>query len=318
MKIFDESHNIHLTSLNNYELYSILASINKYKLKVREGLSINNHFTYAPEIEFICRSYDRAQKLFPKDKFENWTLKKEITIGNGFEITPASFLKNNKKDNNEIKEILHAIKKDPLSYVDYRCGLHMNIGMQAFSDKEHLDRFILLWLAYEEVIFRFCYGDYLNPRKPIISMTIPLRYSINLNNYNNPKNTIYTTKKNAISLYKAKSFNFEYNNVLEIRCPNATLSQITMQNELNLFYHMIECTKEDKFIDMEKIRNNVLKKENIRLESYNKIYLQEAMNFSDIVFDNSLDKYYFLKQYLKNNKEIKYTVQEKMVKYKKI
>lgn len=315
MDIFNTFKNLQLTNLNQYELYSILSSISQYKIKSRDELCIEEQITYSPEIEFICRSYDRAKRLFPKDKFNNWTLKEEFTIGNGFEITPSSFLKNTYKDYKEVHEILNIIKKDPLSYIDYRCGMHMNIGTQAFIDKNHLDRFILLWLAYEEVIFRFCYGDYMNPRKKIKNVAAPLRYNININNYKEPNNLLYTSKSNAISLCKATSFNYKYNNVLEIRCPNATLNFMMMQNELNLFCHMIDYTKKE--FDEAKIKTIINKKENIQLESYNKIFLQESLEFADMLFDNSLDKCYFLKQYLKNNKEIPYdNKQEKMIKCK--
>ena len=39
-----------------------------------------------------------------------------------------------------------------------------------------------------------------------------------------------------------------------------------------------------------------------KLEQYSDIYLDDAIELSDLIFDNELDKMYFLKQYLKINK----------------
>lgn len=33
---------------------------------------------------------------------------------------------------------------------------------------------------------------------------------------------------------------------------------------------------------------------------YNKIYLEQALEFADLIFNNNIDKIYFLRQYLKS------------------
>ncbi|MGN0974230.1 MAG: hypothetical protein ACI4OT_05750 [Bacilli bacterium] len=315
MDIFNKNNNIHLISLNNYELYSLLSSINNYKLIYKETLNIKNDFTFSPEIEFISRSKKRAEKIFNKDIKDNWKIKEELTIGNGFEICPYAFLNNNKKDFSDINNILKTIKKDPFSGIDYSCGLHLNIGNHIFDNETHLKNFITLFLAYEEVIFRFCYGDYLNPRYQLLISSVPLRNNIN-NDIDYIYNLIRNSKGNCISLNKFKSFDYEYNNVMEIRCPNATYNPITLQNNLNLFLNMIE---NGRNIDNELLERKINNKKHIELPSYNKIFLNEALEFVDMVFDNNLDKVYFLKQYLKNNKEIEFdSINKKMIKYKKL
>lgn len=48
---------------------------------------------------------------------------------------------------------------------------------------------------------------------------------------------------------------------------------------------------------------------------YGEIFLPEALEFSDMIFDNNLDKVYFLKQYLKNcDDSIEDTYAQKFVK----
>ena len=36
---------------------------------------------------------------------------------------------------------------------------------------------------------------------------------------------------------------------------------------------------------------------------YNEVNIEEALEFADLVFDNDLDKVYFLRQYIKNYEE---------------
>ena len=54
----------------------------------------------------------------------------------------------------------------------------------------------------------------------------------------------------------------------------------------------------------EQLLNYKLKKEFIPYEGYEYIYseinLKKALEFIDLIFDNNLDKIYFLRQYLKN------------------
>ena len=45
--------------------------------------------------------------------------------------------------------------------------------------------------------------------------------------------------------------------------------------------------------------------------NYNKVYIEDALNFADIVFDNNLDKVYFFKQYLKSFEESRRYVKAK-------
>ena len=59
--------------------------------RVKEGINFNPGEPNYDLFRLSCRV--SAKRLFPKDKFNNWTLKEEFTIGNGFEITPSSFLK---------------------------------------------------------------------------------------------------------------------------------------------------------------------------------------------------------------------------------
>ena len=40
--------------------------------------------------------------------------------------------------------------------------------------------------------------------------------------------------------------------------------------------------------------------DNLSEMPYNKIYLEQALEFADLIFNNNIDKIYFLRQYLKS------------------
>ena len=85
---------------------------------------------------------------------------------------------------------------------------------------------------------------------------------------------------------------FESYNTIEFRCPNASLNPVIWQNNLNLFVNLILKSKENLDLDEISYQNR----------DYDGIDLKQALEFCDLVFNNNLDKVYFLRQYLKSFK----------------
>ena len=88
---------------------------------------------------------------------------------------------------------------------------------------------------------------------------------------------------------------------IELRVPNGTLDEIVWQNYINFFIKMILYCKSKNFDD--DILNRRYKSVyNLfgNLDSYSKIYLDQALEFCDMIFNNNLDKLYFLRQYIKS------------------
>ena len=75
------------------------------------------------------------------------------------------------------------------------------------------------------------------------------------------------------------------------------MDPIIWQNNLNTLVNFLLYTKYSKF-DLD----TIIKRRNeteYRFELYDEIYLDQALEFCDLIFDNNYDKVYFLKQYLK-------------------
>ena len=166
------------------------------------------------------------------------------------------------------------------------------------------------------VLLRFFAGDKINPRNgidhyapPVANKLYNILYDIN-GSYSFPNlGSLFhcCSKFNALNLERV-SINPEahYNNTIEFRSPNATSNAIIWQNNINACTKMLDtCGRGDideNFLD-NKIKNEFVPyKENKYL--YGCINFKNVLEFVDIIFDNNLDKIYFLRQYLKNFQEV--------------
>ena len=88
--------------------------------------------------------------------------------------------------------------------------------------------------------------------------------------------------------------------VVEIRNPLSTLDYIIWQNYVNFFVHLFLYCKSNNFnediLDRRKCEIVDIAGD---LDSYDNIYLDQALELSDLIFNNNIDKIYFLRQYLK-------------------
>lgn len=66
-----------------------------------------------------------------------------------------------------------------------------------------------------------------------------------------------------------------------------------------MLVHLIDYSNNTAFnIDIVEARER-MNEQNLFLD-YNLVYLNQALEFVDLIFENNLDKIYFLKQYLKS------------------
>ena len=91
---------------------------------------------------------------------------------------------------------------------------------------------------------------------------------------------------------------------VEFRVPNGTFDEIIWQNNINLFIKMMLYCKSDKYDEDIICKRKRIVEDNFSvLSSYSSIYLEQALELADMIFDNNLDKLYFLKQYIKDINE---------------
>ena len=223
----------------------------------------------------------------------------------------------NTKNWTDLKEACNIIEK--YAKVGNNTASHIHIGAHILgNDINNWLNFIKIWATYENIIFRFSYGEYLNERPNIkvfaypIADTFTYLYELLKNNsdfddfFNNYSklnlNKYFSVNLlNALDNYKYfnKNNHLDITNTIEFRCPNGTLEPIIWQNNANLFAKLLIYSKNNNFnhdiIDKRKTTTNI--------NNYKIISLEQSLELADLIFTNNLDKIYFLRQYLKSYEE---------------
>ena len=297
--IFDEvkeNANEYLSLLNKKDLYHLLDLINNYKLLLRDKINVEGHNTFGLEIECEHAYWNKiARRMVP-----SWELTDDLSLEDGAEIKSPP-LRDTETSWIDLRKMCTVLQK--YSSVGINSGGHVHVGIQALgNDKESLINFMKLWAVYEHVIYRFSYGEFLGPRPGLKETAKSVQVDfINLCDFCEEENVEHKELMHYLADDKYKAVNFKHYNTLrtlEFRCPNATLNPVIWQNNVNLFVKMMNYAKSKKF------NNSLLDEKRRRLfideKTPNEIYVSDAIEFADLIFDNNLDKVYFLRQYLKS------------------
>lgn len=330
MNILNLEENTQLSRLNKDDLFQILLLLNDYYIDYRDKININQDITFGLEIEFENADYQMIDKIIDNLNLKklSWTKTKwntvnEITISNGGE-TKSPILKDNIEAWRQLKLVLENISSN--ASINKACGAHIHIGKNILNDDiNSWKNFLLLWSTYENIIFRFGYGEYLNARPFINRFAAPLSTHIenkSKNRYKNYKNlakSINEICKNHAFNLDHLSFNCCYGsentNTIEFRNFNGSLNPIIWQNNVNFITKLLLYCADYNFnydvVNKRKFDNK--NKFQYPIYSYHLINIRQAVELADLIFDNNLDKINFLKQYFKN-----YQISYEYIKAKKL
>jgi len=322
-KLLYPNENIMLSKLSSDDINNIITSLDKYYLELRNN--IGNYPDDTAGFEFEFEDYDESlirREMSNKGYFkEDYKLYKDgedslvsdfLTIG---EIcTPILNISNINWD--RIKELCYIIKKN--GYIGNNSGAHIHIGAQILDNNMNsLTNFTALIIAYENILARFFYGNFINERlsmhiyaPPVASEWYDIYLEFESEHFKrlNLKDLInklsgYFEKNQFINLSNVSYLGEEYvNNTFEYRAPNGTLDPIIWQNNLNLIVKLMKYCNSDKFnleIVEKRIKKNIMNLGNYKY--YRSINIDAALELADLIFDNNIDKIYFLRQYLKDN-----------------
>lgn len=311
-KVISPEDNVHFSKLNSTDLLDLMILLEEYYLEYRENLGLKIDTTFGLELEFE-RSNNILINMCLKSLgiSSRWPIKNDITLFDGGEIA-SPVLYDKKETWLELKKVCEILNK--YAKIGENSGGHIHIGSHVLGpSKDSWLNFIKLWTVYENIIFRFSYGEFLTERPNIIRYAAPIAFDF-LEDYEKISDEIYNTtdliylanasKLQAISFRKVFDLNeFLENNTLEFRCPNGTLNPTIWQNNVNFFVKMLEYAKCENFDqDIIARRLSKIKNEDLSINLYNEIYLEQALELCDMLFNNNRDKVYFLRQYLKEFK----------------
>lgn len=301
----DENTLLSNMSKNMQDLF--LELLTDYSLEYRNTLNFKKTTTFGYEIEFENADIDIIRKYLNKKNRELFLLF-DPSLKKGAEI-PTPILKDNKKSWKKIDNLCNFLQKH--SEIKETCGGHIHVGKQVLGDSnKSLLNFLKLWSTYEHVIYYFSYGEDKKPREAIKEYAKPISNDF-WQTYNEYKDNLLVPKEEIIkkvTITRNRGVSLKYLlfyerpeiDTVEFRCPNGTLNPITWQNNTNLFVKLLEYSKTPSF-DNTTIQLRHKKRQDIysNLNKYNIIYLKDALELSDLIFTNNLDKIYFLKQYIK-------------------
>lgn len=300
-----------LSLMKGIDLQELLYRLNNYYLELRDELGFSNTVTFGLELEFEKADRNRIEdKLWDAGLYSEWDVKRDASLDHGAEIN-SPILRDEKENWIDLRNVCDIVKGHAI--IGKNSGGHIHIGSQVLGNNiEHWLNFIKLWSIYENIIFRFLYGDSLTHRASLERFAKPLSETL-WEDFNCLK------EANRISIYaivarlkhdryQAINFNnvnginsFSRDNTIEFRCPNGTLEPVIWQNNVNLLVNILNYSKSNTYDD-----DTISKRREINgdkyyeLEWYNQIYLVQALELCDMLFDNNLDKVYFLRQYLKS------------------
>ncbi len=307
----NENDNFHC--LRGIDLQELLKQINDYSLEYRNILNLPQDITFGVEIE-----YENILKTpvdnFIKKQLPTWKSKIDASLTLGGEIN-SPIMKDDFKYWEELKTICQYLnEKDADTF--HNAGGHIHLGAHLLGkDVNVWKAFLKLYTAYEGVLFRFLYGDKINARKKILKYASPISKWLyneleNINLAHNVYNIGYIIQKqderreavNFDNVWFSPIYDSEIKNTLEFRAPNSSTKEIIWQNNINTLAKMLLSAVQDvmdiDFLDYKLAHEFSSYQDNKYM--YSEVTLKNALEFIDLIFDNNLDKIYFLKQYLKN------------------
>lgn len=290
-------------------------------INFRTSLNLPEDVTFGIEIEYENIVKDTVTYLLEEEKnfnpnLINWKSKSEIDIAEynklGEEMNggiSSKILIDKPSTWEALRSVLYVLDKNG-AIITNKCGGHVNIGAHILEkNKTYWRNFLLLWILYEGVIYKFSSGEFSDIRYTLCCFFENVSSTLSLENIINIKNKLYLNtlgvslfdKGHDICISKALDDKQLLNNRIEFRIPNGTLSEEIWQNYINFFAKfVIACKKE---LDVEKVLYKIKNNEH------------SAVELADYVFDNDIDKEYFLIQTLKTNKVYKKELLEHKIYY---
>lgn len=192
--------------------------------------------------------------------------------------------------------------------IDSTCSLHIHIDRTIYAnDAKTFLRLLKLWMLFEDIIYRFSYGEIEKPRPYIYKYANPINKKIyrKLNIISKYETHDY---KKIISDFKRKDYGLTFfyaqdstqqiKNTIETRMFNGTTNEIIIQNDINFIINLLLYAKSELYDD-DYINYEIKRFKPMEILEFSELKLEKAAKLADMIFQNETDKVYFMKQYVK-------------------
>lgn len=310
------SNNLEIAKLNAIDLVNLAQELDKKSLEYRDTLNLGHNVRFGIELEYegvdksLIEGYIKKQGI-------NWKSTDDETLSSGGEVVSPKLVDERKTWEN-LKSLCEYLKAKNAD-TSHNAGLHVHVGAHILG--ENIDawrKFAKLYTIYERVLIRFGYGDKINARSTLFSYAKPVGLELledihildenkSLSSIKEFYRQIYDIKRNAINLRSLEFLRAIVSmNTLEFRNFNSTTDKTVIQNDINASCHMLMAAA-SKDLDEDYLNYRLIKLKllgNLGEKEYflecSQILLREAAELVDLIFDNTLDKMYFIKQYIKS------------------
>ena len=310
----NKDDNNKLSKMKEEDLNELFNLLQKYKLEYRDTLNLDSNISFGTEIEFeFANKSEVLERMVLNYADIGWYVKPDKSLYFGLEIT-SPILTDNQNTWIQLKDMCTLASNNGVASI--HSGAHVHVDNRVLKyKKENVIKLLKIFSAYENVIFRFGNGEYINCRQKINQYAEPIAQEIYFTPAFESSNLtqeqidgiIYQLKRDRFKSLNINNTVFEKEklnapkNTVEFRSPNGTLNPIIWQNNINFITKLAKYATNNNY-DEDTIRKRMLINSEImsNIYDYNIMDIDGALELVDLIFDNNLDKLYFLRQYTKD------------------
>ncbi len=296
-----DSKNDMFSKFSKYDLLKLKFQLQTSKFYYRDSLGFSKYDTFGTEIEYENLDKRLVDNYISTNQ-NRWASDFDNTVPSGGEIKSYP-LTDKESCWNELSEICSFLEKNN-AVTNQNVGGHIHIGSHILKGNYvYWRQFLKTYILYENELILFFAGEEQEPRSSFKKFANPIAPYIleNIDYLNNATSfediyyQVFLKDRNwAVNFTKVHldSNIMCFDNTIEYRSPNSSKKSIIWQNNINTSVKTIKAP-EKGLIDEELIDYRLGKGlDNIARE-------EKALELIDLIFDNNLDKLYFLKQYTK-------------------
>lgn len=270
-----------------------MLKITNMPFEYRNILNIPRKVGFGLELELDKVDPSEVYKLVKKHFGSSWLVKddKSLTVGESAEIvTPVLY--NNKDTWLLLKKMSGLLEYLESSYD--KCSFQVNFDGCLLPYQNDRVRFLKFYAMYEDIIYKLSMsgGKY---RESLETYAGPIILAL--------KGSLLIDDAAAVDMFSNQkrygvSFKTIDKDLIEFRTPNMTNDCIFWQNYINIFYHLLVCSKTGKYDknEVDKYVENFSKL--YILENYERENEEKAIQFAKVILPGTVDRSNFMHQYM--------------------
>lgn len=300
--------NVLLDNISPRVIGDIIKSNDNPKLEnVLMVYDVDTRITFGLELECLTENYKEV--LNCENILKNWKITKDASVKKGVEII-SPVLSYDQESIKELKYVCEMLARNNFS-VDSTCGGHVHLGFDYFENVNEYAIFLTLYSRIEILLYIIGNRSGTTTRDGFSEFAIFLNDDT-LNIVNNINYAKFNSMDSYVDLIKGTQYHKFYGlnltnignkekNTIEFRFPNGELDFNEIIHNVKLFAKLFEVSKEITYTRDKKL----LSLYRDIISSYD-IDMQ-IENLLDLLFDNDLDKEFYMDRY-EQNVELNYYI----------